>query len=121
MNLFAQLFGGAGGNRNNLSAAEYKSRYVETKTAHLLVDVRSPQEFAEGHIAGAKNIPLQEFQQRMKQIPQNQPIMLYCRSGNRSGMALQMMQSAGYEEVFNVGGIGALAAQGLPIKERKLA
>ncbi|MCB0065323.1 MAG: rhodanese-like domain-containing protein, partial [Caldilineaceae bacterium] len=88
MNLFAQLFGGAVGNGHNLSAAEYKSRYVQTNTAHLLIDVRSPAEFAEGHITGAKNMPLQELPQRLAQIPHDKPVMLYCRSGNRSGMAL---------------------------------
>jgi rhodanese-related sulfurtransferase len=119
MNLLSQLFGG--GSKHNLSAADYKSRYVDNKTPHLLIDVRSPSEYAEGHIAGAKNYPLQELQQHLSKIPHGKPIMLYCRSGNRSGMATQQLQSAGYEEVYNIGGIGALAAQGLPLKQRMTA
>lgn len=120
MNFFAQLFGG-NGNSKTLSATEYKSRYVQNNSPHLLIDVRSPAEFAEGHIRGAKNIPLQELPQRLAQIPNDKPVMLYCRSGNRSGMALQMLQNAGYEDVYNVGGIGALAAQGLPVQQRSVA
>jgi rhodanese-related sulfurtransferase len=116
MNIFSQLFGG--GNGHNLSAADYKSRYVETNTAHLLIDVRSPAEFAEGHIAGAKNFPLQDLQQQLAKIPRNKPIMLYCRSGSRSGMALQQLQNAGYEDVYNIGGLGGLTAQGLPLNQR---
>lgn len=117
MNLFAQLFGGNGGDGKSLSATEYKSRYVQTNTAHQLIDVRSSAEFAEGHITGAKNIPLQELQQQLAHISQDKPVMLYCRSGNRSGMALRMLQGAGYEDVYNIGGIGSLAAQGLPLNQ----
>ncbi len=115
MNIFSQLFGGAKSDGHTLSAADYKNRYVETNTTHLLIDVRSPAEYAEGHIKGAKNFPLQDLPQKLTKIPQNKPVMLYCRSGNRSGMALQQLQSAGYEEVYNVGGIGGLTAQGLPL------
>lgn len=121
MNLFSQLFGGAGSSSNNLSAAEYKSRYVETNSPHVLIDVRTLAEYKDGHITGAKNIPLQEVTQRLAQIPHGKPIMVYCRSGNRSGMALQMLQTAGYEEVYNVGGIGELVAQGLPVQASALA
>jgi len=115
MSIFSQLFGGATQTDHALSAADYKQRYVETNTAHLLVDVRSPAEFAEGHISGAKNFPLQELPQQLSKLPRNKPIMLYCRSGNRSGMALQQLHKAGYEELYNIGGIGDLMKEGLTV------
>lgn len=123
MNLFTQLFGGGKeqANDHNLSAADYKSRYVQTNTNHILIDVRSRAEFAEGHITGAKNIPLQELAQESGTLPQDKPIMLYCRSGNRSGMALQLLLRAGYDKVYNIGGLGNLAAQGLPLNHPQLA
>lgn len=118
MNIFSQLFGGAKSNDHTLSAADYKSRYVETNTIHWLIDVRSPAEYAEGHITGAKNFPLPDLAQQLSKIPQNKPVMLYCRSGSRSGMALQQLQHAGYENVYNIGGIGNLVAAGLPTNQQ---
>lgn len=117
MNLLAKLFG----NTNNgapavhLTAGEYKKRFVETNTPHLLVDVRTAAEFAEGHLKGARNLPVQEVQHKLRELPTDKPVILYCRSGNRSGMALQMLQAAGYTNVYNAGGLQELAKQGLPL------
>ena len=72
-----------------------------------LVDVRTPQEFAAGHIEGAVNIPVQDLEQRMVELePRERPLVLYCRSGNRSGRAAQMLKSAGYTAVHDLGAIG---------------
>ena len=117
MNLLAKLFG----NTNNgtatahLSAGEYKMRFVETNTPHLLVDVRTAADFAEGHLKGARNLPVQEVQRKMRELPTDKPVILYCRSGNRSGMALQMLQAAGYTNVYNAGALHELTKQGLPL------
>lgn len=118
MSIFTKLFGNhpaAGNGSFDLKASEYKNRFCDSNTPHLLIDVRSPAEFAEGHITGARNIPLQEIERRLKEVPKDKPIILYCRSGNRSGMALQMLRSAGYETVYNAGGVSELAKQGLPV------
>ncbi len=119
MNILSMLLGK--GDTTRLSAADYKSRYVEAQTAHQLIDVRSADEFAEGHIVGALNLPLPDLEKHLGKIKRDQPVMLYCRSGNRSGMALQKLRSAGYTELYNLGGIGELMAQGLPLKQRKAA
>ena len=69
-----------------------------------LVDVRTPEEFAAGHIAGAINIPVQDLDRRMGEIePKDRAIVLYCRSGNRSGRAGRMLRSAGYVAVHDLG------------------
>lgn len=71
-----------------------------------LVDVRTPAEFAAGHIDGAVNIPLQDLQRRMSELaPRERPIVLYCRSGNRSGRASHLLKGAGYAAVHDLGSI----------------
>jgi phage shock protein E len=66
-----------------------------------LVDVRTPEEFAMGHIQGARNIPVQEIAQRFAEIPRGE-VVLYCRSGARSASAAQFLRSQGYE-VLDIG------------------
>ena len=68
----------------------------------ILVDVRSPQEFNEGHLNGAINIPEYEIRKRiMNEIPKlNQQIVLYCQYGGRSQYALNMMTRMGYNNVY---------------------
>lgn len=81
--------------------------YVATvqNTDHVLIDVRTPAEFSEGYIEGAVNIPLQELEQRLSDVPQGQTIVLYCRSGNRSGQAATILDNAGYGNIYDMGGI----------------
>ena len=70
----------------------------------LLVDVRTPEEFAAGHIAGAVNIPLGQLDDRMDELgPRDAPLVLYCRSGNRSGQAARVLASAGFTGVHDLG------------------
>ena len=77
-----------------------------------VVDVRSPQEFAGEHFPGAINIPLDEVQLKVndfKEMPK--PIIAYCRSGNRSGMAVTMLKQAGITDAVNGGGLDDLLQQ----------
>lgn len=99
-----------------ISPKLYRAEYAQTDAPHLLVDVRTPEEFATGHIAGAVNISLQSLPQRMDSLPKDQPIVLYCRSGNRSNTAAQMLARAGYTQVYDLGGIIDWRAQGLPLQ-----
>jgi phage shock protein E len=74
--------------------------------ATTVVDVRETGEFASGHYAGAKNIPLGIIPLRLDEFKAMQgPIVVYCRSGNRSGMAMNLLKQAGLTEVFNGGGL----------------
>lgn len=71
-----------------------------------VIDVRETFEFEDGHYEGAINIPLGTIPNSIDQIKaMSQPIVVYCRSGNRSGMALTMLKQAGIQEVYNGGGI----------------
>lgn len=95
---------------------QYQSEFAEAGTPHLLVDVRTPQEFNSGYIEGAVNIPLQNLTQRLDEIPADQPVVLYCRSGNRSSTAARMLTNAGYDQVYDLGGVIDWQAQGLPLQ-----
>lgn len=69
-----------------------------------LVDVRTPGEFAAGHLAGALNIPVQELDGRMQELlPKDAAVVVYCRSGHRSGNAARMLKSAGFATVHDLG------------------
>ena len=86
---------------NVITGAEAR-RLVEAGA--LLVDVRTTEEFAVGHIAGALNIPVQGLEKRMRELdPKDRPIVLYCRSGNRSARALRLLQEAGFSHVYDLG------------------
>ena len=99
MGLFGALFGGSG----RLSRDEVKQRVA---AGAILVDVRTPEEFAAGHAAGAKNLPLQELPRRFEELPRDREIILYCRSGARSSSALGMLRAKGYEKVHDAGALG---------------
>lgn len=69
-----------------------------------LVDVRSPEEFAAGHLPGAVNIPVQELAERTTELhPTSTPVILYCRSGARSSRAARLLGRAGFDVVHNLG------------------
>lgn len=87
----------------------------------LFVDVREPDEFAQMRIEGAQLIPLSEFAGRFGEIPRNQPVVLYCRSGNRSAQAAVWLATKGYTNLFNLdGGILGWYQSGLPLDTQTL-
>ena len=84
-----------------------------TENGALVIDVRTPAEFKQGHVAGSVNIPLDRIQDSIKKIKgRKKTIITCCRSGNRSGMAAKILTGAGVE-CYNGGGWKSL--------ERKLA
>ncbi len=91
-----------------LSPAEAKRMLEQDKTA-VLLDVRTPDEYAQRHIPGSVLIPDYELAARMgKELPdKNAPIIVYCRSGNRSRNAALRLLQAGYTRVYDAGGINA--------------
>ena len=71
-----------------------------------IIDVREPFEFSEDHIPGAVNIPLNSIPAHAEEISKfNAPVVLYCRSGNRSGMALRLLSAQGIQNLHNGGGL----------------
>ncbi len=84
----------------------------------LLIDVREPSEYVQGHAPGSLLIPLGQLEKRLSEISahKDKPITLICRSGNRSGTAQKMLEKAGFTGAVNVlGGMNAWARAGLPV------
>ena len=72
---------------------------------YYLIDVRTPEEFKSGYLEDAINIEWQNIKNLSKEIKQDDKIYLYCRSGNRSGKAADILINLGYKNVKNVGGL----------------
>jgi rhodanese-related sulfurtransferase len=71
----------------------------------ILIDVRTTEEYAQGHIDGAKNIPVQNLDTRMSELPKDKAIVVYCRSGARSSRAMRMLKEKGFTQVYDLGGM----------------
>lgn len=84
----------------------------------VILDVRSPAEFADGHIEGATNIDINaaDFTQQLDGLDKATPYAVYCRSGNRSAAALDEMKNLGFTQTYHLdGGVGAWQSSGRPL------
>ncbi|PRQ12068.1 rhodanese-like domain-containing protein [Corynebacterium sp. 13CS0277] len=84
----------------------------------VVLDVRTPEEFATGHLSGAENISFNspEFLSRVDSLDRDATYVIYCRSGNRAGQAVKKMQTLGFERVYNLGSVAqASDATGIPV------
>lgn len=97
---------------------QISARDLSESLAHggvTLVDVRNSNEWAEGHIAGARHIPLGYLAERIDEIPKTKPIILQCAGGTRSAIAASILRSRGVEQVINlIGGYGDWRKANLP-------
>ncbi|SFL55173.1 Rhodanese-related sulfurtransferase [Paenibacillus sp. 1_12] len=73
--------------------------------ALTIVDVREPDEWDAGHVAGAKHIPLGQLQDRLDELDAKQETIMICRSGNRSGLACELLNEKGFDVVNMTGGL----------------
>ena len=95
-------------------------RLMASRKDLLLVDIRSPQEFSQGSIAGAQNIPFIDIMEGRHQLPKDKPLLLICSIGGRSFAAVQLLQEKGYTEVYNLdGGLQAWSRASLPLQTTK--
>lgn len=113
MNLFDLLFGKPAPSLNALELNEK----IKNGKRPLVIDVRQPDEYRSGHIAGAKLIPLGELSRRMKELPQNREIVCVCASGNRSGAATRILVGAGLNAVNMKGGMLSWRRASFPVKK----
>ena len=82
----------------------------------ILIDVREPNEWAGGHAAPARHVPLGQLHSQMASLPKDQPIYVICESGGRSSLACELLRRAGFSQPINVrGGTNAWLRSGLPI------
>ena len=87
-----------------VSSSELKELIDSNNTEYLLIDVRTEAEYKSGHIPNSILIPYTEIQDHTKRIPKNKLIIVYCRSGRRSGIAREKLLELGYKNVINFGG-----------------
>ena len=81
-----------------------------------LIDVRADHEWEAGRITGAAHVPLPELPQRLGEIDKGQPVVVYCRGGNRSSMAAEALNDAGFDAVKMSEGIVGWAEGDLPLE-----
>jgi thioredoxin 1 len=116
--LFLTLFSACNGGqvKTNLTAPEFQEKISKTENA-VLLDVRTPGEFTEGHLENAKNINWNDaaFEANISTLDKDAPVFVYCLSGARSASAAAKMRSIGFKEVYELsGGIMAWRANSLP-------
>jgi rhodanese-related sulfurtransferase len=80
---------------------------IAKDAAAKFIDVRSSSEYTSGHVNGAINIPLDQLAARANEIEGlgTAPVIFYCRSGNRSGMAVSLLQQRGIKNIYNGGSL----------------
>ena len=102
----------------DIGAAELIEVVGEPET--VIIDVRTPVEYAEGHVPGALNIDIASptFNDEIAALPTDQTYVVYCRSGNRSAQAAEQMVQAGFTDVYNVdAGLATLASAGVQLTQ----
>lgn len=81
-----------------------------------LIDVREPEEYAGGHVAGARNVPLQTVPQNVEALAAQQPLYVICQAGGRSMQATQHLRAHGIEAYSVAGGTGTWIGEGRPVE-----
>lgn len=97
-----------------LTPAEAKQKQAQ---GAIMLDVREPSEWREGHIPGAVHIPLGALTARMRELDPSKEVVAVCRSGNRSMSAAKILTSSGFAQVSNLaGGMMGWSRQGHPVR-----
>jgi phage shock protein E len=120
MSFFNKLFGDnqSQGAKTAINSNEAKTR-INSASPPFLLDVREPYEFKDGHIPGARLLPLGELGNKLDELPVDREILVICRSGSRSGSATRQLIHAGYQAVNLKGGMIGWQRAGYPIKRGK--
>lgn len=107
-------------NTGNIGPEAAQKMLKQNKDNLLVVDVRTPAEFAAGHLANARNIDFfgANFEREMGVLPKEREILLYCRSGKRSAAAAEMLKKDGFKKVYNLlDGFEGWKKAGLPVEK----
>lgn len=89
---------------NSITTTEAKELLQNNKNDYFFMDVRTAREFKANKIKGFKNIPLDQINNRLDQIPKDKKLVVMCQSGSRSTVAARQLVKAGYTEISNVRG-----------------
>ncbi|MDF2572763.1 MAG: sulfurtransferase [Sporomusa sp.] len=107
--------GGAGAFQGGVNVTVDEALALWQNKEAIIIDVRTQQEYQEGHIQGVPLIPLNQLDSRVGEVPKTQKVLLICRSGNRSGQGTSLLRSKGFDNVYNIDG-GMLAWRGPVVK-----
>jgi phage shock protein E len=113
MDLLSQLF-----NRPAINQVEptQVQELLAGSPRPFLLDVRTPEEYKQGHVSGAELIPLHELSAKLKRIPKDREVICICASGSRSSAAARQLSSLGYKVSNMRGGMNRWVGTGLPVK-----
>lgn len=107
------------GDKSQLSPVE-ATLLINREDAQV-IDIRTPGEYAQGHIPNARNVPLTDLERRMGELDKlkTRPLIVCCASGTRSGSAIQTLRKAGFDKVSNIrGGIFEWEKAGYPVSRK---
>lgn len=91
-------------------------RLIEDKSDLVILDVRTASEYEDGHIEGAVNIPVQELSSHLDELSDEDELLVYCRTGNRSAQAVDILQDVGFTKIYHMNaGITGWIEAGYPV------
>jgi rhodanese-related sulfurtransferase len=96
--------GGAASPQTNVDVTAQQALKMWQAKEATIIDVRTPEEYREGHIPDAPLIPLSELASRSAEVPKDKKVLIICRSGNRSAQAIKLLRDKGFTNVYNVTG-----------------
>lgn len=102
MGWWAWLFGGGGSAIERIDGLRARALVEDGAT---LLDVRTPAEFAQGHLPNAVNIPVDAIARRVGELDRTKPVIVYCRSGHRSQGAGKQLRNLGFRDVYDLGSL----------------
>ena len=119
----AAMAGDPGATAASHASTMTQEQLVEHLTRHpqhlFVLDVRTPEEYAGGHVPGATNVPLDQLATRLAEVPKDKDVVVYCRTGRRSAQAADVLAANGYQRVSLLeGDMQAWAARGRPVEKR---
>lgn len=107
---------GCGASAGSTAPEVEAASVVDMVESRIVIDVRTPAEYAAGHIAGAQNINVEaaDFGSKLASLDKDGSYLVYCHSGRRSGIAAAQMASAGFTDIVDGGAMADLIAAGAP-------
>ena len=108
----------AGDKAKDIPVSEAEKLVKEGKV--LVLDVRTPEEFQDGHIEGAKNVNFnsKDFAEKIKALATDKPVLVHCQGGGRSGKSLPLLEQLNFPAIYHMNeGFGEWEASGKPVKK----
>lgn len=100
---------------HSITIDELHERFQKDHGKHTILDARSPGEYAGGHVPGAINIPHDQLQGRLDEVPRDRPVYVHCQMGGRAKMAASILETAGYDVwCIPTGGMKDWTEKGFP-------